>query len=336
MRHGLLAAGNFIVDHIRVVESWPEQDSLTSIVSETSSNGGGPYNILKDLAAMKAAFPLEAAGLVGDDGDGRWILEDCREAGINTTQLLTTGQGPTSYTEVMSVSDSGRRTFFHRRGANAFFDGSAVDFEKTNAEHFHLAYLMLLDRLDEIIAPETTRATELLQRAKAAGLTTSVDLVSATHANFQAIVAAALPQVDYLFINEIEAGRATGINQRQKEGTDLQAVELAARALLRLGVQRQVIVHFAEGAMVLQADGTLTQLGSLQLPQGYVAGATGAGDAFAAGYLYGLQEKRDTPECLRLAVCAAAACLAHPAPSAGLIPARECLDLAGHYPHRLL
>src|SRR5690348_14334999 len=98
---GLLCAGNFVVDHLRMVEAWPEQDALTSITSEKTANGGGPFNILKDLAAMGATFPLEAAGCVGEDADGRWIENECKKAGIDTRQLRAVSNAPTSYTEVI-------------------------------------------------------------------------------------------------------------------------------------------------------------------------------------------------------------------------------------------
>ena len=59
-----------------------------------------------------------------------------------------------------------------------------------------------------------------------------------------------------------------------------------------------------------------------------------AGDAFAAGYLFGLHEDWPMARRLQLAVCAAAACLSHPAPSHGLRPVTECLALAGQFPAR--
>ena len=53
-----------------LINGYPEQDMLADIRSKTSSNGGGPYNVLKDLAAMRVNYPLSAAGLVGKDANG--------------------------------------------------------------------------------------------------------------------------------------------------------------------------------------------------------------------------------------------------------------------------
>ena len=55
-RSGLLAGGNFIVDQLKLVDHYPEQDRLAFVSSQSRTNGGGPYNVLKDLAAMGARF----------------------------------------------------------------------------------------------------------------------------------------------------------------------------------------------------------------------------------------------------------------------------------------
>ena len=80
-RRGILAAGNFIVDRVKIIDGYPEEGNLSSIIREQQANGGGAYNVLKDLAAMGAPFPLEGVGLVGEDDDGAWILRDCQESG---------------------------------------------------------------------------------------------------------------------------------------------------------------------------------------------------------------------------------------------------------------
>src|SRR5687767_2690512 len=106
-RSGVIAGGNWIVDHVKIVDRWPAQDALANITSQFSSNGGAPYNVLKNLARMGAKFPLEAVGLVGDDEAGRFIRVDCGQHRIDTTQLRTSPQTPTSYTDVMTEQGSG-------------------------------------------------------------------------------------------------------------------------------------------------------------------------------------------------------------------------------------
>lgn len=330
MRTGLLAGGNWIVDHIKLIDTWPAQDALASIRRQSSSNGGSPYNILVDLAQLGAAFPLSAVGLVGDDADGRGIREDCVARGIDVTQLRTTTAAPTSYTDVMTVEATGRRTFFHQRGANARLDVEHFDFRTTKARFFHLGYLLLLDRLDEVVGTET-RACEVLRRAKAAGLMTSIDCVSEDGQRFASRVLPALPLVDVFFVNDFEAERLTGVLLRVDGVIQRAKVEAAADRLLSAGVQGWVILHFPEAVYARGAAGEGLWQPALRVPAEKIVGAVGAGDALAAGVLYGLHEGWPMEAVLKLGVAVAAASLSDPSCSRGVRPVRECLALVDAY-----
>ena len=327
-RTGILAMGNFIVDHVKIIDQYPQQDMLASIVTQSQSNGGGPYNVLKDLAALQVDYPLAACGLVGDDENGRWIRQDCVAHGIDAGQLHATTQRATSYTDAMTVQGTGRRTFFHQRGANALLDSSHIDFTKTSARILHLAYLMLLDRMDELDGDGRSRAAHLLTEALAAGLETSVDMVSTEHPAFRQIALSALPFTDHLMVNELEASRVLDLTLAPG---DAAALTNAAHRLLAAGVRRTVTIHTEHGAVSVTSQGETCIQPSLRLPPGYSKGATGAGDAFAAGLLHGLHENIPLSERLRLAVCTAAASLSDPTPSRGLRPVAECLALASDF-----
>ena len=135
-RRGLLAGGNWIVDHVKIVDVYPQPEQLANIQSQAQGTGGAPYNVLIDLARSGAPFPLFAAGLVGKDEAGRQILEDCRKHKIDTRFLGTTPKAPTSFTDVMTEQGGGRRTFFHSRGANALWDRGGSRFQKDQGAHF--------------------------------------------------------------------------------------------------------------------------------------------------------------------------------------------------------
>lgn len=323
-RNGILAAGNFIVDYVKIIENYPEQDMLATILSESKSNGGGPYNVLCDLSAMAVAYPLFACGLIGDDVNGQWICDDLGRRGIDTAQLHRDPVGSTSFTDAMTVSHSGRRTFFHHRGSNARFDLEHCDPTQCNAKIFHLAYLMLLDRLDGIRENGRSGASILLENASNAGMITSVDMVSTEHPTFHDIAQSAIPWTDYLIINEIEAGHTLG---KKLAADQFRALLEAAQSILDLGVRKAVIIHTPQGAVAASRNESPMLQPALTLPSNFIKGATGAGDAFAAGLLHGIHEGLPLQECLHLATCTAAASLTHPTPSAGLRPVAECLEL---------
>ncbi len=92
-----------------------------------------------------------------------------------------------------------------------------------------------------------------------------------------------------------------------------------------------VVAHFPEGAVAGGRDGTTLALGSVAMPQNAIAGVNGAGDAFAAGMLYGLHEGSPIADCLRLAHAAAAASMRAVSTTEGVAPVAECLALAGRW-----
>src|SRR3954470_17356300 len=112
-RNGILGGGNWIVDAVKIVDTWPQQDALANILSESKGTGGSPFNVLMDIAIMGAQMPLYALGLVGDDQNGEWITQQCQKHGIDTASLQVSRQSSTSYTDVFTVQSTGRRTFFH-------------------------------------------------------------------------------------------------------------------------------------------------------------------------------------------------------------------------------
>jgi sugar/nucleoside kinase (ribokinase family) len=234
----------------------------------------------------------------------------------------------------MTVQATGRRTFFHQRGANAFLDEEHFEFRKNTAKLFHLGYLLLLDKMDRVESEFGTIAARTLFRASEAGYKTSIDVVSEDSDRFAQVVLPALPHVDYCILNEFELGRTTGMEIRGPGGLNLKSLRAAAQQLLEAGVREWVIVHFPEGACALSRDGKLRSQGSLQVPQGALVSTVGAGDAFAAGVLHGLHEEVPIEAALRLGTCAAAACLHAAGTSDGILPLDECLGLADKFGFR--
>jgi sugar/nucleoside kinase (ribokinase family) len=296
---GLLAGGNWIIDLVKMIDVYPQPEQLTNIRGQTEGTGGAPYNVLVDLARTGAPFPLRAAGLVGRDPLGKRILDTCQQHQIDVRHLGSTPKAPTSFTDVMTEQGHGRRTFFHARGANALWRGDDLDFDKIRPRIFHLGYLLLLDALDEPDGRFGTKAARLLSTAQAAGVKTSVDVVSEDSDRFARIVNPALKHVDYCILNEIEAGKTTGFKvRRPDEKLDTVALRHAAGALLQQGVRELVVIHFPEGAFARTRKGEDIWQSSLKLPPNYIAGTAGAGDAFCAGVLLGLHEGWDLTRCL--------------------------------------
>jgi sugar/nucleoside kinase (ribokinase family) len=327
MRNGIVCAGNFILDRVKLIDVYPAQDTLTNIREESVNNGGSPYSVLLDLSKLGAPFGLEAIGLGGDDADGERIISDCLAHGVATDLLGRTAAAPTSYTDVMTVKATGRRTFFHQRGANALLSAEQFEFTKTKARHLHLGYLLLLDSLDLPDAGFGTVAARVLASAKEHGLTTSFDVVSEDSDRFASLVLPALKHADLVFMNEFELGRTTGLDLVVDGVLNKAVAEEAAIRVLDSGSMEALVLHVPDGACAFtRSHGPIWQ-GSVRMPADRVVGSVGAGDAFAAGFLLAWHEERGVHEALRLGVCAAASSLTEAGASGGVKTADACLQL---------
>lgn len=329
-RCGILAAGHWIVDQVKRIDRWPEPATLARIEQQQTANGGFAFNLLSDLAALDPTCPLWGAGLVGDDANGRFIRKRCRELRIKDALLGAVAGAPTAFTDVMTEAGSGRRTFFYCAGANdRLAEENLLPAMSVNGKMFCLGYLGFLPRLDAVAGDGLNGAARLLQRARAAGMITVADLVSAPNPHLREQVAPCLPFLDLLFLNEWEAGQL--LDLASDGGFQVSQAEAWAQAVRKLGVRGTVVLHFPEGVVAAVDEGECLVHGSVRLPAGEIQGTVGAGDALAAGVLLARHHEMPWPDALRLGVCAAAACLQSPTASGGLLPWRACLALGDKF-----
>ena len=299
MKRGIVGAGNWIQDRVKTIDRWPGVGNLCNILKEEFSSGGGPANVLFDLRAADQELPLYAAGKLGCDAPGDFVQSEIEKRHIDSRYMLRTDAAPTSFTDVMSAE--GKRTFFHCRGANAELD--YADFEDIDvpAKFFYLGYLLLLDKLDRPDPEYGTVAGKVLNLMRQKGYKTIVDLVSEAPERFRSIVIPALPYIDVLFINEVELGVCSEIPLRDENGKLLaQNLPAAIDFMFGKGVKEAVIVHFPEGAGARMADGEYMYVPSCDIEKKDIVGTNGAGDAFAAGTIYGLHAGWSLEEAIRL------------------------------------
>ena len=332
MRKGICVAGNLIVDITYPIERWPRQSELTTITDGiTRSVGGAVCNVITDLAKLDETLPLSALGVIGDDAEGEFILEQLgRHENIDLSLLGR--KGTTSFTAVMSDNRTKARTFFQYRGANALFDESFIDWDRIDAEILHVGYILLLDALDQADGEYGTKMARLLAEAQSRGIRTSIDVVTESGDRFRTLVPPALRYTDYCVINELEAQQITGVLLRdEEEKLYPEHMEEALRKMKELGVSTWAVIHCPEGGYGLDEKNHFLTVRSLKLPEGYIKGTVGAGDAFCAGVLYGAEKGWGLAESVRLGTCAAAASLSEAGATVGMRPAAEVLKLAELY-----
>lgn len=333
-RHGLAGIGAWIMDHVRMIDVWPEEQTLATISSEEFSGGGLAHNLVIDAAKFDLGIPLEAVGLVGDDDDGRRILDLCGSLGVDCSHLTVTPDAPTSYTEVMTVRSSGKRTFFHSRGANNLMTYDNIPFDQLQSRIAHFGYLLLMDGIDAEDPEFGTVAAKCLHRLQSEGIKTSIDTVSEISERFAKLIPPALKYTDYVILNELEAGQTTGHSILDGERLDAQALRDSAHMLRDLGGSELVVIHMAIGAYALTRDDQEFFQPSLDLPDEYIQGGAGAGDAFCAGVLVGLHEDWDLQEGLRFGTAAAASCMGNATCTEGVTTYAESMKLFERFPLR--
>ncbi|MBO7654229.1 MAG: carbohydrate kinase family protein, partial [Kiritimatiellae bacterium] len=147
------------------------------------------------------------------------------------------------------------------------------------------------------------------------------------------LVPPALRYTDICVINEIEAGQVTDTVLRAPDGSlRAENMEKALAGLKALGVSTWAVIHCPELGCGIDTEGRFVEVPSLRLPDGYIKGTVGAGDAFCAGVLYGVEREWTLADALRLGACTAAASLSEVGASEGVQSVDEVLALAGRYP----
>jgi sugar/nucleoside kinase (ribokinase family) len=265
---------------------------------------------------------------VGDDADGRFLAGLCREFGIDAAQMHITRDAPTSVTYVMSASDTGRRTFFFLPGTMALIGPEHFDFAKSSAAILHLGLPGTMDRMDAPAVGEASGWVAVLKEAKAAGLRTNIELVTIPAERLAQLTRPCLRYLDYLVVNDFEAGAVAGLKTVADGAADPKACMQAAEAILGMGAAELVVVHFPEGCVAAVRDGTRATRPAVNVPRDALVGANGAGDAFAAGMILAIHEGWRLDDALKLAHATAAASLRSVTTNGAVVDWRECMRLA--------
>ncbi|TQK68363.1 carbohydrate kinase family protein [Nocardioides sp. SLBN-35] len=276
------AVGVHVLDtHVLGIDSIPEGSEgqlVETIRMSPAGTAGGTAVVLSRLGASVRSY-----GAVGTDPVGDTLLALLAREGVDVAGLVRKDSAQTS-ASVLPVRPDGDRPAWHCIGTNGAFTLDDLPSDVlSGVTHLHLGG-------PEFLGGDA--AGELLARARAAGITTSVDILAPGDPDMLAWIAAALPHTDHLLPNDEQVLGFTG------------ATTLAegAQALLAAGAGCVAVTQGARGALVASADG-VTEVPAYPIE---VVDTTGCGDAFSAGYLRGLALGRTPVEAAALG-CATAA-----------------------------
>ena len=302
----IVCLGILVADVVgRPLRSIPEPGRLVLVDEMQLHTGGCAVNSASALALL--GIPAEVVGKVGDDPFGDFLIKSMQERGIDTQGVLRDHLAGTASTMVL-VDPDGERRFIHYLGANARLSLEDVDLEQVrSAAILHIAGSLVLPRFDG--GPTAW----LLQEARKAGLVTALDTVWDATGGWMRVLQPCLPHLDYFVPSLPEALALTG--RQDPDG--------AAQALLDEGVDTVAIKMGAEGCLVATRQGESYRLPAFQVE---VVDATGAGDAFAAGFLAGVWYGWSLERTARFANAVGALCVTGLGASGGVRTLPETLE----------
>lgn len=278
---GMARGGMTLVDTDRAEELYAAMGPAREI------SGGSAANTLAGLAALGAKCGF--IGQVAQDQLGEVFAHDIRAGGIEFATPARAGDPPTARCLIF-VSPDGQRTMNTYLGASQYLPATALD---TDA----IADAGVLYLEGYLWDPEEPRGAmrAAIAAAKNAGrkvaFTLSDAFVIERHgADFRAMIETG--DIDILFANENELAALTG-----EDDFDAGIQALASKLPV-------LVVTRSEKGAVAVADGKRAEVPAE--PVDGVVDTTGAGDLFAAGFLYGFTQDRPLADCLRMgAICAA-------------------------------
>jgi len=317
-----LTIGNAIVDVIaRVDDAFIAREELVKgsmnlideVRAETLYGHMGPATEISggsagNTAAGVASFGGRAAyfGKVRDDQLGAIYRHDMRSLGVRFDSLGAQA-GPATARSFILVTPDGERTMNTYLGACVNLDERDVDAEivKASAVTYMEGYLY-----DKPAAMAAFRAAAKISQG--AGRLTSITLSDSfcVERHREAFLDLIRSSIDIVFANETE------IKALYKTQSFSGAVDAA-----RLDCPLVVVTRSEKGSVVVQGQDTIEVPAH---PVKTVVDVTGAGDLFAAGFLYGHTTGKPLAHCARLGSLAASEVISH----VGARPERNLQDFA--------
>lgn len=283
-----LSVGLLVADHLCApITHFPRAGELVLSDHLSLNIGGCAANAAIDLA--RVGVRVGVVGCVGNDPFGRFVIETLDRAGADTRSIRALNDVGTSGTLIINVEGEDRR-FVHTIGANGKISAADIPFERVReAKVLYLGGYLLMPSL------EGEALARLFRQARSQGVTTVVDVVVPGPGDYRRQLDPLLPETDVFLPNNDEARLLTGQSDPRRQAEWFRAA----------GARTVVITCGGEGT-VLASDGLRLEAGTY--PVNYV-GATGAGDAFDAGYIVGLLEGGDPRRSLEWGSALGASCV---------------------------
>lgn len=300
-----LCAGIVVGDSVcQPISRMPPPGGLATTDRVEFTIGGCAANVAVDLS--KLGLRIGVSGRMGDDVFGREVRDRLMSASVDCAGLVLSQTAPSSTTFVLNVRGEDRR-FIHCVGANAEYDGTQV-----SAADIASARVLYVGGFGLLQALTPDKVIRMFRLAREAGVITVLDVVLPDHGELLSWIEAVLPWTDYFFPNNDEAEKLLG-----GEANPCVQVQM----FRDMGAQSVVITCGSQGAILASS----TQRLKSGIYRVEPVDATGTGDAFVAGYVFGLLGNAPADQCLRLGTAMGASCVQSMGATTGVFNAQELL-----------
>ncbi|MBS0207566.1 MAG: sugar kinase [Planctomycetes bacterium] len=306
-----LSVGLLVADHICApIPHLPQSGQLVLTDRLELTTGGCASNVAMDLARVGVKSGL--IGCVGDDAFAQFVIDTHRDAGIAVDGIRRIAGVGTAGTMIINVTGQDRR-FIHALGANAALSADDIPLDLVRRSRvLYVGGYLLMAGLDP------ARLGEVFRAARAAGVTTVLDVVLPGPGDYWPQLGPVLTETDVFLPNRDEAAIITGAHDPKQQ----------ALRLREAGAGTVVITAGDEGLTVVSGERRLLAAAH-RMP---FVGGTGAGDAFVAGYIAGLLDEGSLEQCLAWGAALGASCVRSISATASVFTRPEAIEFIQQHP----
>jgi len=265
------------VDHLIVMPFYPAFDTKTRLREHIQSAGGQTASCMVGLQrlGMKTAY----AGRFGSDNEGAFGLQTLKDEGVDTKHAEIIPDSKTQIAFIVIDEQSGERTIFWDRDEKHTYSQSEVPLSLARS-----------GKVLHMDAHDPYACLQMAREAKRNGVITSLD-VDNLYEGCQDL----LPYIDILISSENFPRRLTGIRDEHSSLIEIKERFGCAIVGMTLGVR----------GSILYVDKKFLITPAYEVPNG-AKDTTGAGDAYHAGFIYGLLNGKEIEDCMNLGSAVAA------------------------------
>ena len=288
--------GALNMDKLFKVNMIAKKEEEGAVLDFKESGGGSAANTAVGLARLELKTGF--IGKVASDREGTFLLDEFREEGVDVNGITVSEKGRSG--SVMGFIDTkGDRALYVDPGVNDHINFKDIDLSYVSgAEFLHMS---------SFVGEGSFKAQKQLLE-ELTGVKVSFDPGAIYARKGLAALKPIIKKTQVMFPNSIELKLLTG--QDYTEG---------ARTFIELGVSVVAVKLGGQGCYV--TDGKESHL--VEPYRVEAVDTTGAGDAFCAGFLYGLIKQKDLYECGRLGNFVASRCISKVGARTGLPRLKE-------------